>query len=109
MALLTTREVKVFSGSSLSGTPQDFGDEFEIPASKFSIINASSKDVLIADGSGQDDIYLPAGAAISNGEGYAQSGQNVQVQFSFPVGTQLTIESSDGAAGTGTIVAFIWS
>ncbi len=109
MGQVTTREVKVFAGSSLSGTPQNFGSDLEIPGYRFSIINASSKNVLIADGTGQDDIYLPAGSTLSNGEGFAQEGKSLNVQASFRIGTQLTIESSDGAAGTGTIVAFIWS
>lgn len=109
MSQIQTREVKVFDAASLTGLAQNFGTALGVPAYKFSLINASNRDIEIEDGTSQDPIYIPAGATFNNGEGYNQVGPALSIQATFPAGTQLTITGVTGAAGTGTIVAYIWS
>lgn len=105
MGQLLFREVKVFAGSSLTGMAQDFGAPTEIATYKVAFVNASNRDVLISDGTAQDDYYLPAGSTLTVGEGFDQEGKALNVQGLFSMQTQLEITGVAGTAGTGTIVA----
>jgi len=102
------REVKVFDSASLTALAQNFGTETDIPTYKVAFVNASNRDVLIADGSGMDDFYLPAGSTLNVGEGLAQSAMNLNIKAEFPNQTQFTITGVTGVAGTGKVVATIF-
>jgi len=102
---ILNREVKVFTASTLSGTPQNFGTATAIPCYKVAFVNASTQDVQISDGTGQNNFYLPSGSTLSIGEGFQNNTPQINVQGEFKVGTQFMISSSTGLVGTGSIVA----
>ena len=108
MGQIQTRQVKTFSGASLTGSPQNFGTVLSLAAYKLCFINGSNKDVTINDGTGQDAFYIIAGSTLNVGEGLGTEGKAIQTMGELKKGTQLTITSVDGTAGTGTIVAFIF-
>ena len=108
MGQILERQVFVFAASSLSGSAQDFGVPLTFPAKKWAIINASTMDVEIDDGTGEDSIYMVAGATLAVGEGEANEGKAINIQSSFRIGTQFTITGVLGTPGTGTITLYLF-
>jgi len=97
------RALRTFDSASLTGTPQNLGAVIDFAVSKAAIINTSDVDVLISDGSTEDDIRVPANATVNVGEGVSSYGQQRSTGIVFSANTQLQIEQVTGA-GTGDIV-----
>lgn len=102
MALLK-RALRTFDSADLDGTYKNIGPTVDFFTTKAALINKSDVDVLIADGSDEDDIRVPANGTVNIGEGlHPQSGKN-NIDDVFIKGVQLTITQVTGS-GTGTII-----
>ncbi len=98
-----SRALRTFDAASLTGSPQAIGAVIPFITTKVSIINTSDVDVLIGDGSSDDDIRVPANGSMNIGEGqqnFSNRGTNAVV---FLKNVQLDITQVTGT-GTGTII-----
>jgi hypothetical protein len=94
------RNIRTILGSALTGTLQNVGAVTNCVGYKVTFVNATSVDIVVSDGTSDDNYYLPAGSTLSIGEGtIAPEGQAPVRQ-----GTQFQAEAFAGAAGTGTLV-----
>ena len=94
------RNVRTFAGASLTTSPQAVGLQTTIAGYKIAIVNATTTDVTISDGSGQDNYILPANTTLNVGEGVLISEGQAPVRM----GTQFTAALVSGVAGTGSLV-----
>jgi hypothetical protein len=102
---LLKRQVRTIAGASLTTTPQAVGALVTIAAYKISIVNGSSSDLQISDGTANDAFYLPASSTLSIGEGLASGSQQLDKQASVPAQVQYNAFLPSGvSAGTGTVV-----
>lgn len=101
---ILSRQVRTFDASTASTSYQVAGNIVTIAAYKITIVNASTKDVNVSDGSTQDAYYVPAGSSISVGEGITGGPQQEDKQASSRSQTQYQVKLPSGVAGTGTIV-----
>ena len=101
---LLKRQVRTFTGTSLTTSPQNFGAIVTITGQKVALVNTSDMDVTITDGSTSDAYYIPAGSTLSVGEGVAGYGQMQYANIISKAQSQYKITSPGGAATKGTIV-----
>lgn len=101
---LLSRQVRTIDASTLTTSNQNVGNVVTIAAYKIAIVNASTKDVQVTDGSSQDAYYIPAGSAISVGEGISGGLQQEDKQASSKSQSQFQAKLPSGVAGTGTVV-----
>ena len=101
---LLKRQVRTIAGSSLTTSYQAVGAVVTIAAYKISIVNATTTDVNILDGTTNDAFYIPAGSTLSIGEGLTASGQQEDTKASEPANTIYNAKLVSGAAGTGTLI-----
>lgn len=100
MAILS-RQVRTIDASTLSGTLTDVGATVTIPGRLVNIVNASTADCQVSDGSSSDSWYLPAGSTISA----SQTVQSPQADSAVVAVAQTQYQASTpGSAGIGTIV-----
>jgi hypothetical protein len=100
MSKFLNRNVRTFSGASLTLAFQAVGAITTIIGYKIAIVNATTTDVIITDGTSQDNYYLPASSTLSVGEGVLISeGQAPVIK-----GSQFSARLASGVAGTGTLV-----
>jgi hypothetical protein len=104
MNRLLSRQVRTFDASTATTSYQNAGNVVTIAAYKISIVNASTKDVNVSDGSSQDAYYVPAGSSISVGEGLASGPQQEDKQASSRSQSQYQVKLPSGVAGTGIVV-----
>lgn len=97
------RALRTFDTSTLTANFQDLGAVIPFAVSKGALINPSDVDVLITDGSDQDDIRVPANGTVNVGELVSSYGQQRSTGVLFPANTQLQIKQVT-AAGTGTVI-----
>jgi hypothetical protein len=64
MAILA-RQVRTISGGSLTGTFQNVGASVTIPGREVTIVNNTTTDAFVTDGSSSDPWYVPATSTIS--------------------------------------------
>lgn len=97
------RALRTFNAASLTGSPQNVGAVIPFVTLAVTIFNNSTVDVLVGDGSTQDDIRVPAGATLSLGEALTSSGYSeLTNKIVFNNQAQLDITQVT-APGTGTI------
>lgn len=97
------RALRTFDSASLTSSPQSVGAVVPFIVTKAVIINKSDVDVLIGDGSSDDDIRVPTGKTVSIDEGHNVQGTNRTTDDCvFYENVQLDITQVT-AAGTGTI------
>ena len=101
---LLLRQVRTIDGSTLTTSYQNVGSKVTIAGYKISIVNASSTDILISDGTANDPFYIPANSTLSIGEGIAGGPQQLVRQASEPAQVQYQAKLNSGAAGTGYVV-----
>jgi hypothetical protein len=95
------RALRTFDLSGLTGSPQNVGASIDFAVTQASITNPSTVEILISDGSAEDDIRVPAGATINISR---QPGENANsARDLFDAGSQLQVTQVT-AAGTGTLV-----
>lgn len=104
---LLVRNIRTIAGSSLTTSFQNVGVVTTIVGYKISIVNATTTDVQVSDGSSSDNWYVPAGSTISIGEGVSNYAAQNDRQASVRQGAQLQAKLPSGAAGTGTLVITI--
>lgn len=101
---LLKRQVRTIDGSTLTTSYQNLGAVTTIAGYKTALVNASTADVEIIDGTTSDAYYLPASSTLSIGEGLSGSGQQEDKMASTPSNTQFQIKLPSGSAGTGFVV-----
>lgn len=101
---LLKRNTRTIAGSTLTTSFQAVGILTTIAAYKLSIVNATSTDVQISDGTTSDNYYIPAGSTLAIGEGLSGSQQQLDKEAIAPADTQFQAKLPSGAAGTGTLV-----
>jgi|GEM_PF-2628018 hypothetical protein len=101
---LLKRQVRTIAGSSLTTSNQNVGSIVTIAGYKVSIVNATTTDVNISDGTPSDAYYIPAGSTLSIGEGIPGGPQQEDKQASEPSQTQFQAKLPSGSAGTGTLI-----
>lgn len=101
---LLSRNVRTIAGSTLTTSFQNVGVTTTIVGFKLAIVNATTTDVLVTDGSAGDNWFIPAGTTLSIGEGLSSFGAQKDTQASTLKGCQLQAKLNSGAAGTGTLV-----
>jgi hypothetical protein len=104
---MLNRNIRTIAGASLTTSFQNVGAVTTIVGYKIAIVNATTTDVQITDGSAADAWYLPAGSTLSVGEGLTSPGQQSDAQASTIKGCQFQAKLPSGAAGTGTLVITI--
>lgn len=99
---ILSRQVRTFAGASLSTAYQNVGATVTIPGRLVTIVNSTTTDVQVTDGSSSDAWYVPAGSTISA----SQTGQSPQADSSVVAvaQTQYQAKLPSGSAGTGTLV-----
>lgn len=95
------RALRTFDSASLTGAFQNVGTQVPFSTLALSITNTSDVDVLITDGSNEDDLRVAAGGTLSLGVGNTNGQRDSLVPFAGNV--QLQIKQVT-AAGTGDIV-----
>lgn len=101
---LLLRQVRTIAASTLTTSLQNVGAIITIAAYKITIVNTSTTDIQISDGSTSDNYYIPAGTTLSVGEGITGGPQQEEKQASTKSQTQFQIKLPSGAAGTGIVV-----
>lgn len=101
---LLSRNVRTFAGASLTTNYQNVGNVTTIVGYKISLVNATTTDVIVSDGSAQDAWYLPANSTLSIGEGVSSFASQLDRQGSTAKGVQFQAKLASGAAGTGILV-----
>lgn len=101
---LLKRQVRTIAGSSLTTSFQNVGALVTIAGYKISIVNNTTTDVNISDGTSSDAFYIPASSTLSIGEGITGGPQQLDKQASIPSQTQYQAKLVSGAAGTGTLI-----
>lgn len=101
---LLKRQVRTIAGSSLTTSYQGVGAVVTIAAYKLAIVNNTTTDVNVLDGTTNDAYYIPAGSALSIGEGLSSFGQQEDAKASVPANTTYQAKLPSGVAGTGTLV-----
>lgn len=101
---LLKRQVRTIDASTLTTSNQAVGNVVTIAAYKISIVNASTKDIQVTDGTTNDAFYIPAGSALSIGEGITGGPQQLDKQASVPANTIYQAKLPSGVAGTGILV-----
>jgi hypothetical protein len=96
------RSLRTFDAASLTGSLQNVGAIIPFATQKITFINTSDVDVLIADGTNEDNFRIPAMGTLSIGESL-NNAAGVQTKFVLRENTQLQIVQVT-AAGTGTII-----
>lgn len=104
MNRLLQRQVRTIDASTLTTSNQAVGAVVTIAAYKIAIVNNSTKDVNVSDGSANDAFYVPAGSALSIGEGLASGPQQEDKQATVRAQTIYQAKLPSGVAGTGTVV-----
>ncbi|MDC7243657.1 MAG: hypothetical protein PQJ44_06950 [Sphaerochaetaceae bacterium] len=87
----------------MTGSPQSIGAVIPFITTKVTLINTSNVDVLVGDGSTDDDIRIPANGSVSIAEGQQSFNNRTTNAVVFLKNTQLDITQVSGA-GTGTII-----
>lgn len=101
---LMRRQVRTLAGTSLTTSYQAVGTVVSIAAYKISIVNTSTTDIQVLDGTTNDAFYVPASTAISIGEGLSGFGQQEDAKAIVPANTVYTAKLPSGAAGASGIV-----
>lgn len=101
---LMKRQVRTFSGASLTTSNQAFGLVVTIAAYKIAFVNSTTTDVQVTDNTTNDSWYLPAGSTLSIGEGLTSSKNQFDNQAIVPSQTVYQIKLPSGVAGTGIVV-----
>jgi hypothetical protein len=101
---ILNRNVRTIAGSSLTTSYQNVGAVLTIAGMKIAIVNATTTDVLVTDGTTADAWYVPAGSTICVGEGFKPFSVKDQILYSVEDQTQLQAKLASGSAGTGTLV-----
>jgi len=101
---LLKREVKTIDGSTLTTSLQNFGSALQIAVNKVAIVNVSTTQIEISDGTTQNNFVIPSFTTLSIGEGFENIGNALNVLSQFRKGTQLKIKLTSGAAGTGNVI-----
>lgn len=101
---LMKRQVRTIAGSSLTTSYQAVGAIVTIAAYKIAIVNATTTDVTVLDGTTNDAYYIPAGSTLSIGEGVSGGGQQEDAKASEPANTTYQAKLPSGVAGTGTLI-----
>lgn len=99
-----SRNVRTIASSTLTTSFQNVGTVTTIVGYKISFVNATTTDVVVTDGSSQDNWYLPAGSTLSVGEGLSSYAAQADRQASTEKGIQFQAKLPSGSAGTGTLV-----
>jgi hypothetical protein len=94
------RNIRTFAGASLTTSFQNVGALINIVGYKITIVNATTTDVQISDGTSNDNYYVPASSTISIGEGVLPS----EAQAPVLENTQFQAKLPSGSAGTGILV-----
>jgi len=102
---LMSRKVRTISGATLTTSYQAVGTVVTIPAYKIAIVNATTTDVNVTDGTTNDAYYIPAGSSLSVGEGFVQGND---AGASEPGQTVYMAKLVSGAAGTGTLIITVF-
>lgn len=98
------RALRTFDSASLTSSPQSVGAVVPFVVTKAAIINTSDVDVLIGDGSSDEDIRVPANGTVNIAEGHNVQGTNRTTDDCvFYKNVQLDITQVTGS-GTGTII-----
>lgn len=105
---LLSHQVRTIDGSTLTTSFQNLGAAITIAAYKIAIVNSSTTDVQISDGSLSDNYYIPAGSTLNVGEGLASGPQQEDKQASTKSHSQFQVKLPSGSAGTGTVVITVF-
>jgi len=97
------RALRTFDAASLTASFQDIGAVIPFSTLSGALINTSDVDVLITDGSTQDDIRVPANGTVNVSEIISGFGQQRSSKPLFEANVQLQIKQVT-ASGTGTII-----
>lgn len=101
---LLSRQVRTFDATTATTSYQNAGNVVTIAAYKIYIVNASSKDVNVTDGSSQDAYYVPTGTSLAITEGITGGPQQEDKQASSRSMSQYQVKLPSGVAGTGTVI-----
>lgn len=101
---LLKRQVRTLAGSSMTTSYQAVGALVTIAAYKLSIVNATTTDLNIEDGTSNDAFYIPAGSTISIGEGITGGPQQEEKMAVVPAQTTYQAKLPSGSAGSGTLI-----
>lgn len=102
-----SRNVRTIDGATLTTSFQNVGTVTTIIGYKLYIINGSTADVQISDGSANDPWYAPANTTITIEEGISGYGASLDRLASVRNGTQFQAKLPSGSAGTGNIAIMI--
>lgn len=97
------RALRTFDSASLTASFQNIGSTIPFVTSTLSVINTSNVDVLITDGSSQEDIRVPANSTLNISESMISDGNNDINSIVFADNVQLQIKQVT-TEGTGTII-----
>lgn len=102
MGDVLNRQVRTFAGASLTNAYQNVGAVVTIPGREVAIVNATTTDVLVTDGSSSDAWYVPANSTVNA----SQTVANPQNDSALIAAAQAQYQAKlvSGAAGTGTLV-----
>jgi hypothetical protein len=102
-----SRNVRTFAGSSMTTSFQTVGAVTTIVGYKIAILNGTTTDVVITDGSSQDNWYVPAGLTYNIGEGISSFAAQGDRMASVEKGAQFSVKLPSGSAGTGNLSIII--
>lgn len=105
--MVMKRRVRTIAGSTLTTSYQNLGTLVDIAAFKIAIVNGSTTDIMISDGTANDAFYVLANSTLSVGEGLAGGLQQLDKQAIVPGNTTYQIKLPSGVAGTGNIAVTI--
>lgn len=97
------RALRTFDAASLTANFQNVGAVVSFPVSKGALINNSDVDMLLTDGTDEDDIRIPANGTVNIGELLSSYGQQKSTGILFQANSQLQVKQVT-AAGTGTLI-----
>lgn len=101
---ILSRQVRTIAGSTLTTSFQNVGAVVTIPGRLVAIVNSTTTDVIVTDGSASDPWYLPANSTINAGETTTSSPNQTDSALIAVAQTQYQAKLPTGAAGTGTLV-----
>jgi hypothetical protein len=101
------RALRTFDTSTLTANFQNVGAEVDFASLQATFVNTSSVDILVTDGSSEDDIRVPAGGTFNITAATRTTGDDQETNYVFRGNVQLQAKQvTAAAAGTLTIMLF---
>lgn len=101
------RALRTFDVSTITANFQNVGSVVDFPSLQGAFINTSTVDVLITDGSSEDDIRVPAGGTFNLTAAPKTQGDDLETNYLFRGNLQLQAKQVTGAAA-GTLIIMLF-